>query len=430
MNTLPGPARGPAGDAGAYVFCEPIVLAESVTPTPLSSPPLSRPPQSQPQPHPTDPWIGRTLKDYVIEDFLGAGGMGRVYRARHRWLDMQVAIKFLKDDLNGDDMLIARFRREALAVARLNHPNIVRATDGGVEGTSLFLVTEYVPGASLTTVQQDHVLSVPQICEIICQAAAALQHAHENGMVHRDIKPSNLMLSASGQVKLLDLGIARFCQGQATLTETGHVMGTLDYMAPEQAGDSRNVDIRADIYSLGCTLYCLLTGVPPFYGPAFDTPMSKLVAHNDTEPPAVSLRRQNVPRGVLACLTKMMAKDRNDRYRVPAEIITVLQPYTANANLGALLQPETGLTQRPAADYFAEPQPDWVDFVYDSLMMVGKTLLCLVGILERKTVPASSVTSSRTKTVYQVSVKGLANAIVLGAVVTFLYLSGFRIYFW
>ena len=111
-------------------------------------------------------------------------------------------------------------------------------------------------------------------------------------------------------------------------------------------------------------------------------------------------------------------------------IITVLQPYTANANLGALLQPETGLTQRPAADYFAEPQPDWVDFVYDSLMMVGKTLLCLVGILERKTVPASSVTSSRTKTVYQVSVKGLANAIVLGAVVTFLYLSGFRIYFW
>lgn len=418
-------------------YCIPPYEAELVRPPPAPPAPppsavrqLDPPISLQPSSHATDPWIGRTLKDYVIEDFLGAGGMGRVYRARHRWLDMQVAIKFLKDDLNGDDMLIARFRREALAVARLNHPNIVRATDGGVEGGSLFLVTEYVPGASLTTVQRDHVLSVPQICEIICQAAAALQHAYENGMVHRDIKPSNLMLSASGQVKMLDLGIARFCQGQTTLTETGHVMGTLDYMAPEQAGDSRNVDIRADIYSLGCTMYCLLTGVPPFYGPAFDTPMSKLVAHNDTEPPAVSLRRPNVPRGVLSCLTKMMAKDRNVRYRVPAEVIAALQPYTANANLAGLLQPETGMAPRPAADYIAEPQPDWVDFVYDSLMMVGKTLLCLVGILERKTVPASSLTSSRTKTVYQVSVRGLANAIVLGVVVAFLYLSGFRIYFW
>src|SRR5699024_179876 len=151
--------------------------------------------------------------------------------------------------------------------------------------------------------------------------AAALQHAHENGMVHRDIKPSNLMLSATGQAKLLDLGIARFARAQATLTETGQATGTLDYMAPGQAAHSRDVDIRADIYSLGCTLYCLLTGVPPLYGPAVDTPMSKLVAHNDTQPPAGSLRRPNVPRGVLACLTKMMAKDRNDRYRVPAEII-------------------------------------------------------------------------------------------------------------
>lgn len=392
--------------------------------------PFSQVPQAT-QPPAGDPWIGRTLKDYVIEGFLGAGGMGRVYRARHRWLDMQVAIKFLKDDLNGDDMLIARFRREALAVARLNHPNIVRATDGGVEANSLFLVTEYVPGASLTAVQNEHLLAVPDVCEIICQAAAALQHANENGMVHRDIKPSNLMLSDSGQVKLLDLGIARFAQGQATLTETGHVMGTLDYMAPEQAGDSRNVDIRADIYSLGCTLYCLLTGVPPFYGPAFDTPMSKLVAHNDTEPPDVSLRRPKVPRGVLACLTKMMAKDRNDRQRTPAEVIAMLKPYTTGANLLALVSNGNGQPANRVFDnYTAEPQPDWVDFVYDSLMVVLKTILCLVGILERKSVPVSSLTNSRTKTVYQVSVKGLANAIVLGAVVTFLYLSGFRIYFW
>jgi serine/threonine protein kinase len=419
----------------------PLPTPESVSPaapaataSDLPTPPpfeaeLIRPPAPA-APQTADPWIGRTIKDYVIEEFIGAGGMGRVYRARHRWLDMHVAIKFLKEDLNGDEMLIARFRREALAVARLNHPNIVRATDGGMIGDTLFLVTEFVPGASLTAIQRNRILTIPQICEIICQAAAALQHAHENGMVHRDIKPSNLMLSTSGQVKLLDLGIARFVQGQTTLTETGHVMGTLDYMAPEQAGDSRNVDIRADIYSLGCTMYYLLTGVPPFYGPQFDTPLSKIVAHSDTEPPAVTLRRKNVPRGVLICLSKMMAKDREDRYRTPAAVIAALKPYTANANLASLLQPETGVAPQPAVDCFAEPQADWIDFLYDNLMVVFKALLCLVGILERKTVPVSPLTNSRTKTVYEVSLKGVANTIIFATVAAFLYFSGFRIYFW
>lgn len=434
-------------DAADTTACEPAdnhtrclvlpqVAARAAVPqSPGVLQPQPVPQQSRPRmSHAGDPWVGRTIRDYVIEEFLGAGAMGRVYRARHRWLEMNVAFKILKDELYDDESCIARFRREAVAAARLNHQHIVRAFDGGMDANTLFLVTEFVQGVSLSTLLQiEGELSVPDVCEIICQAAEALQHAHERGMVHRDIKPSNMMLSAEGQVKVLDLGLARFAQGHATLTETGHVMGTLDFMAPEQAGDSRHVDIRADIYSLGCTLYCLLTGVPPFSGPAFETPVSKMLAHSDSEPPAVSLRRKKVPAGVLECLRRMMEKDRDRRPSCPAEVVRALKPFTAGANLAALG------SQRPG-DYPAYVPPanapaimstiDWLaDVIFDGAWVVFRTLLCMVGVLERQQQPVSHLTNSPRKTTYQVSPKGLASAIVLLVLAAFLYASGFRIYF-
>jgi serine/threonine protein kinase len=409
----------------------------------LLSPPKPLPPKPahvQPQParpratNSSDPWVGHTIRDYVIEDLLGAGAMGRVYRARHRWLDMQVALKIMKEELYDDESCVARFRREATAVARLNHPNIVRAFDGGMEGHTLFLVTEFVLGQNLSTLlQTNDLLSIADVCEIICQAAAALQHAHEQGMVHRDIKPSNMMFSANGRVKLLDLGLARFAQGHATLTETGHVMGTLDFMAPEQAGDSRHVDIRADIYSLGCTLYCLLTGVPPFTGPAFDTPVSKMLAHSDSEPPAVSLRRPKVPAAVLQCLQKMMAKSRDDRYSCPAEVIQALQPFTAQSRLATLSsgQPSERIVYQATDSSTLTSKIDWLaDVVFDNAWVVLRTQFLIVGLLERRQLPGSPISKVPGKTVYDLSPKGVAAAIVLIGLIAFLYASGFRIYFY
>lgn len=410
---------------------EPALLAPRPSLPPMQ-PGNTLVPQKRPT-NPADPWIGRTIRDYEIEEFLGAGAMGRVYRARHRWLEMNVAFKILKEDLYDDESCVARFRREAIAAARLNHPNIVRACDGGMEGHTLFLVTEFVPGVSLAELLNTHELSVADICEIICQAAEALQHAHERGMVHRDVKPSNMMLSADGRVKVLDLGLARFAQGHATLTETGQFMGTLDFMAPEQAGDSRHVDIRADIYSLGCTLYCLLTGQPPFSGPAFDTPVSKMLAHSDSEPPAVTLRRPKVPAGVLDCLRKMMAKHRDERPNCPAEVVQMLKPFAAHARLAELMNHTPGTYQPyvPSATPSVMTGIDWLaDVIFDGAWVVFRTLLCLVGVLERRQQPASPLTNSPRKTMYDISPKGLATALVLLLLVAFLYASGFRIYFY
>ena len=162
------------------------------------------------------------------------------------------------------------------AVGKLVHPNIVHAYDAGEEAGIHFLVMEYVDGVDVTRIQKRcGQLAVADACEIVRQAAIGLQHAHENRMVHRDIKPSNLLATKDGVVKVLDLGLALLHEGDAAaardLTNTGQVMGTLDYMAPEQADDTHAVDIRADIYSLGCTLYSLLAGQPPFAGPQFTT---------------------------------------------------------------------------------------------------------------------------------------------------------------
>jgi serine/threonine protein kinase len=204
------------------------------------------------------------LGEYRLLEKLGEGGMGTVYKARHTELDRIVAIKVMRPGRLTEVEAAARFRREIKLTGRLDHPHLVRALDARTVGDMHFLVTEYVDGLDLQTLS-DRLgpLPVADVCELVRQAALGLQCAHEHGLVHRDIKPSNLMLDRRGQLKILDLGLARVVgavSASQQVTTIGQVMGTPDYIAPEQVGDSRGADIRADIYSLGCTLYLLLVG--------------------------------------------------------------------------------------------------------------------------------------------------------------------------
>ena len=228
---------------------------------------------------PDSRWIDRRVEQYVVRQLLGCGGMGEVYLAEHRWLDIPVAIKILRPAFGQDAVAVERFHREARLAAKLNHPNIVRAIDGGTVEDTCYLVTEYLDGFDLEQlVQQTGPLPPAQACWIICQLADALQHAHEHQLIHRDIKPQNAMLLNNGSVKLLDLGLARaqWTEAATQMTATGQFMGTVDYVSPEQALDTSAIDHRADIYSLGCTMYFLLTGRPPFAGEGFESVVSKI----------------------------------------------------------------------------------------------------------------------------------------------------------
>jgi WD40 repeat protein len=278
---------------------------------------------------------------YRITRLLGQGGMGAVYEAEHRLMERTVALKVIRPALMADEGAVERFRREVKAAARLHHPNIVTAYDADQAGNTHFLVMEFVPGRSLAAhLRENGPLPVRQACDYARQAALGLQHAHEQGMVHRDIKPDNLMLTGDGQVKILDFGLARFAQAQAAdialqvpaalgsppgqLTAVGSIMGTPDYMAPEQAQDSRAADSRADIYALGCSLYQLLTGRVPFpKGDAVD----KIRQHVKEEPEPLARQRPDVPRGLAAVVAKMMAKDPAQRYQTPAEVAEALRPF-------------------------------------------------------------------------------------------------------
>ena len=244
----------------------------------------------------------------------------------------------------GDRKAIDRFEREMKAVGRLAHPNIVQAHDAReIDGTPV-LVMEFVDGLDLAEiVRRVGRLPVAEACELVRQTAVALQCAHEHGLVHRDIKPSNIMLARTGEVKLLDLGLARFFAEELSpssdeMTGTGQAMGTADYMAPEQAADSRTVDIRADLYSLGCTLYKLLSGQGPFSGPAYHGTLEKMHAHVHQPVPPIRQRVPDLPPELAAILDRMLAKNPGDRFATPAEVAQSLVPFCVGAELPALLQ--------------------------------------------------------------------------------------------
>jgi serine/threonine protein kinase/Leucine-rich repeat (LRR) protein len=270
------------------------------------------------------------LGSYILLERLGEGGMGQVFKARHRNLGRTVAVKLIRKERLDNPDATKRFEREVRATAALNHPNIVRAYDADRIGATHLLVMECVEGATDLNrlVKQNGPLPVEQACEYIRQAALGLQHAYERGLVHRDITPHNLLLTADGKaVKVLDMGLARLDHSGAdddkssTMTQEGAVMGTPDYIAPEQALESHTVDFRGDLYSLGCTFYYLLIGRVPFAG---GTLMEKLLKHRLEEPQPVEKLRPDVPLEVVAILRKMMAKAPEDRYQTPAELATTL----------------------------------------------------------------------------------------------------------
>ncbi|MDA1054233.1 MAG: protein kinase [Planctomycetota bacterium] len=287
---------------------------------------------------------------YMLVERLGSGGMGTVYKALHTKLDKFVALKLLRTKRMLDDRAIARFEREMKAVGKLKHENIVQASDAGEADGKQFLVMEYIEGAEFSElIARSERLSIADACELVRQAAIGLQHAHEHGLVHRDMKPSNLMLAKDGSVKILDLGLAGFAGEQFTsasecnthtecddLTLDGQIMGTAEYIAPEQAENSHDVDIRADIYGLGCTLYALLVGVPPFQRHDFATPKQLINAHRTSVRPKIA----DLPPELARIIDRMLAIDPSDRFSTPAEVADALGPFTINANVGLLLSPE------------------------------------------------------------------------------------------
>ncbi len=280
------------------------------------------------------------LDQYVLVDLLGQGGMGAVYKARQTRMDRTVALKVIRKECLDSASALDRFRREAKTAARLSHPNVVTVFDSNeVKGTQ-FLVMEFIEGADLHGLVQKHGrLPVQQSCEYIRQAALGLQHAHEQGLVHRDIKPHNLMVTRQGVVKMMDLGLARavhHTDASTDLTGTGVVMGTPNYMAPEQSLDARNVDIRADVYSLGCTLYHLLAGEPPFAGMVL---AGVLAAHQMMEPKPLASFRPDLPPGLLDVVRRMMAKKPGDRYATPAAVAQALAPFAAGTAATAVTTP-------------------------------------------------------------------------------------------
>jgi serine/threonine protein kinase len=282
----------------------------------------------------------QTLGPFELLEVLGEGGMGKVWKARQRDLDRIVAVKVLSDHWLARPGAVARFRQEMQAIGRLDHPHIVRALHAETAALP-YLAMEYVEGIDLAKLlHQRGPLPVPDACELVVQAARGLQHAHEAGLVHRDVKPSNLMLTNQGKVKLLDLGLARLRADDpeaGAVTGVGDVMGTPDYMAPEQRLDSHRVDIRADVYSLGCTLYELLAGRAPFAGPEHPHPNAKWAAHLHEAPRPLVERRPEVPAALSNVVEKLLAKDLAQRCATPAEVIAALQPFTTGHRLADLL---------------------------------------------------------------------------------------------
>lgn len=276
-----------------------------------------------------------TLGPYVLQEKIGEGGMGRVYKAVHRILKSVRAVKIIRPECLVNRAAIDRFYREIELVSRLNHPNIILAHDAGQEGDIHYFVMEYAPGDDLSKLlKKQNTLPIHLACDYIRQAALGLFHAAERDLVHRDLKPSNLLLSDEHQtIKILDMGLARLRDNvyrdddetdDAPLTPSGAVIGTPDFMAPEQSDDPTLVDTRADIYALGCTLYQLLTGSLPFPGGTY---VDKLIRHRTAEPVPVDERREEVPSALSALVQKMMEKRPVDRFQTAQEVADALAPF-------------------------------------------------------------------------------------------------------
>ncbi|MFO0865816.1 MAG: protein kinase [Gemmataceae bacterium] len=294
---------------------------------------------------------GLVLGNYRLLDRLGVGGMGTVYRGEHILMRRKVAIKVLQNTLQDDPIVLERFFAEMRAVANMNHPNIVAALDAGFAANEesaavYFLVMELIAGHDLEDFVRAKRPTLQKACELAYQVASALAEAHKNHLIHRDLKPSNILVTESGQAKLLDFGLARqFANNR--LTEPGTILGTLDYMAPEQAVDSSAVDIRADIYGLGATLFFCLAGRPPFSTQG--TLTQQVTQRQNGQVPSVRKMKPEVPEELDAIVRRMMSIRPDDRYPNPQAVMHALLPF---------LQPNPSATiaSPSKADLIIEPK--------------------------------------------------------------------------
>ena len=309
--------------------------------------------------------------NYDLLDRLGAGGMGTVFKARHRRMKRIVALKVLAANLSGNPLFVKRFQREVETIASLGHPNIVMAYDADEAEAGHFLVMEFVNGRDLAAcIEREGTFSLTRAVNCILQTARGLAYAHSQDIIHRDIKPHNLLLDETGAVKITDLGLARLNHGTggpaagADVTMAGGAIGTADYMPPEQALDATTIDHRADIYSLGCTLHFLLSGKPPFSGP---TIMAILLAHQGAPIPALRSVQPQTPERLEALFQNMLAKKAAQRTQTMAEVVAELEaiaaalpPDTTHSNQtvelpGGLLGPALSTAQLSGSTLVLEP---------------------------------------------------------------------------
>jgi serine/threonine protein kinase len=343
----------------------------SAPPTATRAPTATGPSAAAPQPANTPPPGLADHPDYEIRRELGRGGMGVVYLAHNRLMGRDEVLKVMGRHIMERPGILDRFLREIRAVARLRHPNIVTAYHATRFGESLVFAMEYVEGLDLARmVKAKGPLPVGHACHFVYQAALGLQHAHEEGLVHRDIKPGNLMLARKGDrpvVKVLDFGLAKATREEkvdGALTSEGQALGTPDYIAPEQILDAQKADIRADIYSLGGTLYYLLTGQAPFRGSSL---YDLFQAHISRDVGPLDLLRPEVPAELAALVAKMMAKDPARRFQTPGEVAATLTPFFRTAGATAKV-PRPGVSRggqpragRPVAGGVSEPTPAATD---------------------------------------------------------------------
>lgn len=305
---------------------------------------------------------GKRLGHFVLEEFVGGGGMGAVFRGRDELLGRVVAVKVLSRDQGADPETLRRFKNEAQSAARLDHENIARVFFVGEDDGWHFIVFEFIDGINLRElVERDGPLSLEVALDYTIQVAEALEHAAEREVVHRDIKPSNVLVANDGFVKLVDMGLARLHQmeaGHSDLTASGVTLGTFDYISPEQASDPRRADVRSDIYSLGCTLFYVLTARPPF---PHGTVLQKLLAHSGEAPPDARELRPDIPDELQKILSRMLAKRPEQRYARPADLIGELLTLRDRLGLASLAAASRGhvpperLTWRQRAMAWAIP---------------------------------------------------------------------------
>ncbi len=294
------------------------------------------------------PQPGERIDAFELEEAIGVGGMGAVFRARDTLLDRHIALKLLPPEQAGDTEVVQRFYQEGRAAAQLDHENIARVFTIGHDANFHYIAFEYIEGTTIRQrVERYGPLGVSEAINYTLQIAGALVHAAERGVVHRDIKPSNIIVTPQGRAKLVDMGLARrFERGNDDgLTQSGMTLGTFDYISPEQARDPRDVDVRSDLYSLGCTLFHMLTGRPPFPD---GTVLQKLIQHQQEPPPDVCDLNPLVPPELATILVKLMAKDRDRRYQTPEQLVRDLLTVAGTLGLRSVSSEGLVWTSAPA----------------------------------------------------------------------------------